>query len=317
MDFKKIVIIGAGAVGSYMLWGLSHKDDIDISVVASGKRKERLETEGLCINDELYKPAVKTPQEAHGADLVILAVKYNALPAAVQDIKEIVDEHTVVISLMNGVDSEDVIASEIGEKHIVPALIKVASERKQNRIYFDPESTIGVVYGEKDGKSSERTRALEQLFEGTGLHYRETAVILSEIWSKFRLNVGNNLPQAMLGVGVGAYGDSEHVAAIREGLVNELDAIAKAKGIDLSLADSSSTRGSKVLKRARYSTLQDLDAKRHTEVDMFSGALIRMGRQLGIATPYNEFTFHMIKALEEKNDGNFDYPFGDGVIGPK
>jgi 2-dehydropantoate 2-reductase len=250
---------------------------------------------------------VKTPDEAAGADLVIVAVKYNALPSAVRDIKEIVDEHTVVISLMNGVDSEEVIAAEIGDKHVVPALIKVASERKQNRVYFDPESTIGIVYGEKDGRNTERTHAIERLFEGTGLHYRETDVILSEIWSKFRLNVGNNLPQAMLGVGVGAYGDSEHVAAIREGLVKELDAIAKAKGIDISLADPSSTRGSKVFKRARYSTLQDLDAKRHTEIDMFSGALIRMGKQLGIPTPYNEFTFHMIKALEEKNDGNFDY----------
>ncbi|MCR5558479.1 MAG: ketopantoate reductase family protein [Butyrivibrio sp.] len=307
MDFQKIAIIGAGAVGSYIIWGLSQKEDIELSVVASGDRKKRLETEGIFINDKQYKPLVKTPEEAHGADLVIVAVKYNALPSAVLDIKEIVDEHTVVMSLMNGVDSEDVIASEIGEKSIVPALIKVASERRQNRIYFDPESTIGIVYGEKDGRSSERTGAIARLFEGTGLHYRETDVILPEIWSKFRLNVGNNLPQAMLGVGVGAYGDSEHVAAIREGLVKELDAIAKAKGIDISLADPSSTRGSKVLKRARYSTLQDIDAKRHTEIDMFSGALVRMGKELGISTPYNEFTFHMIKALEEKNDGVFDY----------
>ena len=307
MEFKKISIIGAGAVGSYLLWGLSQKDDIELSVIASGERKERLETEGLFINDKLYKPVVKTPTEAHGADLVIVSVKYNALPSAVHDIKEIVDEHTVVMSLMNGVDSEDVIASEIGEQHIVPALIKVASERRQNKIYFDSETTIGIVYGEKDGQSSDRTRAIDSLFQGTGLHYRETDVILPEIWSKFRLNVGNNLPQAMIGVGVGAYKDSEHMAAIRAGLVKELDAIAKAKGIDISLADVSSTRGSKVQKRARYSTLQDIDAKRHTEIDMFSGAIIRMGKELDIATPYNEFTFHVIKALEEKNDGKFDY----------
>lgn len=185
MEFKKVVIIGAGAVGCYILWGLSQKENIELSVIASGKRKER--------------------------------------------------------------------------------------------------------------------------FEGTGLHYRETDVILPEIWSKFRLNVGNNQPQAMLGVGVGAYSDSEHVAAIREGLIKELDAIAKAKGIDISKADSSSFRGSKASKRARYSTLQDLDAGRHTEVEMFSGALVRMGKELGIPTPYNEFTYHMIKALEEKNDGRFDY----------
>lgn len=308
MEFKKIAIIGAGAVGCYILWGLSQKENIDISVIAQGGRKERIEHEGFIINDKLYRPAVKTPTEAHGADLVIVSVKYNALQSAVADIKEIVDEHTVVMSLMNGVDSEEIIASEIGEDHIVPALIKVASERKQNSVSFDPETTIGIIYGEKNGKRSDRTAAIGKMFEGTGLNYRETDVILSEIWSKFRLNVGNNLPQAMLGVGVGAYSDSEHVAALREGLVKELDAIAKAKGIDISLADPSSTRGSKVFKRARYSTLQDLDAKRHTEVDMFSGTIIHMGKELGVPTPYNEFAFHMLKALEEKNDGLFDYP---------
>mgnify|MGYP000331903451 CR=1 FL=1 len=57
----------------------------------------------------------------------------------------------------------------------------------------------------------------------------------------------------------------------------------------------------------RYSTLQDLDAGRHTEIDMFSGALMAMGKELGIPTPYNEYTYHIIKALEEKNDGLFDY----------
>ncbi len=307
MEINNVVIIGAGAVGCYMLWGLSQKDNINLSVIASGERKKRIESEGLYINDKLYKPIVKTPAEAYGADLVIVAVKYNALQSAVKYIKEIVDEHTIVMSLMNGVESESVIASEISDDHIVPALIKVASERRQNNVYFDSETTIGIIYGEKDGNATERTRAIGRLFEGTGLHYRETDVIISEIWSKFRLNVGNNLPQAMLGVGVGAYGDSEHVAALKEGLVKELDAIAEAKGIDVSLADSSSTRGSKVFKRARYSTLQDLDAKRHTEVDMFSGSIIRMGKEVGIPTPYNEFAFHILKALEEKNDGRFDY----------
>ncbi|MBR1651286.1 MAG: hypothetical protein IJ691_09000 [Lachnospiraceae bacterium] len=123
-----------------MLWGLSKKENIELSVIASRERKERFEKEGFYINDQSYKPVIKTPAEAHGADL----------------------------------------------------------------------------------------------FEGTGLHYRETDVILPEIWSKYRLNVGNNQAQAMLGVGVGAYSDSEHVAAIREGLISELEKIAKAKGIDLS-----------------------------------------------------------------------------------
>lgn len=101
---------------------------------------------------------------------------------------------------------------------------------------------------------------------------------------------------------------------ISNGLRQELEAIAAAKGIDISKADASSSHGSAVPPSARYSTLQDLDAGRHTEIDMFSGALIRMGKELGIPTPYNEYTYHIIKAIEEKNDGKFDYSKDDGDV---
>ena len=74
------------------------------------------------------------------------------------------------------------------------------------------------------------------------------------------------------------------------------------KGIDLSIVDKNSGRGSAVPPDARYSTLQDIDAGRHTEIDMFSGALMRMGKELGIPTPYNEYTYHMIKALEDSKE---------------
>ena len=102
------------------------------------------------------------------------------------------------------------------------------------------------------------------------------------MWSKFRLNVCNNLPQAILGAGVGCYRDSVHIKAVSDGLRRELEAIAAAKGIDLQRVDAVSGKGCAVKPSARYSTLQDLDAGRHTEIDMFSGALIRMGKELGI-----------------------------------
>ena len=149
--------------------------------------------------------------------------------------------------------------------------------------------------------------AVERLFAGTGVNLRVTEHIREEMWCKFRLNVCNNLPQAILGAGIGCYRDSEHMEAIRSGLRNELEAIAAAKGIDMSKVDASTVHGSPAAASARFSTLQDLEAGRHTEIDMFSGALMRMGRELGIPTPYNDYTYHMIKALEEKNDGRFTY----------
>lgn len=308
MEINSVAILGAGAVGSYILWGLSNKPEVDVCVIAKGERKERFERDGFNINGQIYHPTICEPWEARGVDLLIVCVKYNSLRESLDDISEIADDHTMVISLMNGVDSEDIIASRIGMSHIVHSLIKVASERVGNSIKFDPVTTIGIIYGEMDlSKGRERTDALTKLFEDTGLKYRETDVILSEIWSKFRLNVSCNLPQAMINCGVGAYRESEHAAFLRTKLREEVEAIAVGKGIDISLAMPSSSKGSPVKNRARYSTLQDLDAKRHTEIDMFSGAIIRMGEELGIPTPYNEFTYHMIKAIEEKNDGKFDY----------
>ncbi len=307
MKIKTVAVLGAGAVGSYVIWGLSKRDDIRLGVIAKGERAERLK-KGCLINNVTYHPEVWTPQEAAGVDLLIVALKYGMLSGALEDIRTVTGENTIVMSLMNGVDSEEIISNEIGASHILHSLIKVASHREENGYYFNPETTIGIVFGELSKPyHSERVRLIEELFDGTGIHYRATEHIMEEIWSKFRLNVCNNLPQAILGAGVGCYQDSVHMRAIKDGLRKELEEIAAAKGIDMSKADKSSNSGSAVPASARYSTLQDIDAGRHTEIDMFSGALMRMGKELGIAVPYNEFAYHMIKAIEEKNDGKFDY----------
>ena len=276
-------------------------------MIAEGERAGRLKENGCLINGQVYRPEVWTPKEAHGADLLIVSLKYGALPGALDSIAQVVGEHTIVMSLMNGVDSEEIIGAKIGMSHILPALIKVASHKEPDGYHFDRKSTIGIIFGEyKSPFQSERVKAVCDLFEKSDISYRVTDYIREEIWSKFRLNVCNNLPQAILGAGVGCYRDSGHMKAISEGLRSEIEAIAAAKGIEFSRIESSA-KGSPVMPSARYSTLQDLDAKRHTEIDMFSGVLMRMGKELGIPPPYNEYTYHMIKALEEKNDGLFDY----------
>lgn len=310
---KSVAVLGAGAVGSYVIWGLSGLENVRLGVIAEGERAERLKNGGCSINGAVYRPEIWTPQEAHGVDLLIVSLKYGTLPGALDSIRSIVGDNTTVMSLMNGVDSEEIIAAATGEDHVLYSLIKVASHKGADGYYFDPETTIGIVYGEATAPfESERVHAVDELFEGTGIHYRHTEFIREEIWSKFRLNIRNNLPQAILGAGVGCYRDSEHMKAISDGLRGEVEAIAAAKGIDMSKADASAARGSEVPSSARYSTLQDLDAGRHTEIDMFSGAMMRMGKELGIPTPYNEYTFHMIKALEEKNDGLFNYTESSG-----
>ena len=82
MKINSVAILGLGAVGSYVLWGLSEKPDIELSVIAKGDRKLRYEKEGFVINGKKYHPMIKTPEEASGVDLLVVATKYNSLKSA-------------------------------------------------------------------------------------------------------------------------------------------------------------------------------------------------------------------------------------------
>lgn len=131
MKIEKVAVLGAGAVGSYVIWGLSQKKEIRLGVIAEGERAERLK-KGCRINGVTYNPEVWTPQEAQGVDLLVVCLKYGALPEAMGSIRTAVGENTTVMSLMNGVDSEELIAAEIGAAPVLPSLIKVASHQEED-----------------------------------------------------------------------------------------------------------------------------------------------------------------------------------------
>ena len=305
MKIQTVAIMGVGAVGAYFVWGLQEKLGSNLWVIAEGERKERLEKNGLYINNKKMHICIKTPEEARGADLLLVATKYGALETSMDSIMQIVQDHTIVMSLLNGVTSEKVIGERIGHQHMVYSLMKIASERVENHVEFEGSIVPGVFYGEEDrNNETPHIRAIQELFDGTPIHHHLCEDIIYEMWCKFAHNVSMNLPQAVVGCGVGFYEDSVHAARLAASLKEEVVAVAKAQGIDIS--NPPPQKGSSDPK-ARYSTLQDLDAKRPTEVDIFAGAVVQLGKKYGVATPYNEFIYHLIKVFEEKNEGKFCY----------
>ena len=307
MEIRTVAVLGAGAIGGYFINGLREKLGGNLWVVADGARKERLERNGLLLNGRRVSLNVRTPDEAHGADLLIICVKYGALRASLDDVARVADGHTLVLATLNGVDSEEIVAERIGWDNVMYSLMKISIQRVADSVTFDPEGGLGVVFGEVDGSSSERVEALKAVFDGSALHYSVSADIIKDLWFKFGLNISRNMTQAIIDCGFGAFTDSEHVKYIAAKMRNEVIAVAAARGIDISDINNPVARNSKIRPDGRFSTLQDLDAKRPTEVDMFSGALVRMGKDLGVPTPFNDFAYHAIKALEEKNAGKFDY----------
>ena len=240
MKIKTVAIIGAGAIGSYFIAGLTEKLGADLWIVAEGERKERLEKNGIVINNQKYDLHVKTPEEAKCVDLLIISVKYGALQGILPMIEKIVDAHTLVISPMNGVDSEKVIGEKIGMEHMLPSFMKIASRRIDNRIVYDPEVTMGLYFGEDNGEPSERTEAIEDLLKDAPIHHHLSANIQQDIWYKYALNISKNLPQAIINCGLGAYTDSEHLAYISARMRKEVSDVAAALGIDIS--DTSGTQ---------------------------------------------------------------------------
>ena len=86
---RTIAILGAGAVGSYLVMGLSDKYKENLWVIADGERKDRLAKNGLNINDKVYSLHIKTPAEAHGVDLLFVCTKYTQLRDSLPDIETI------------------------------------------------------------------------------------------------------------------------------------------------------------------------------------------------------------------------------------
>lgn len=304
----KIGLMGAGAVGCYIVAGLYDRYSENFMLIADGSRKERLERDGLIINGRRYFPRVVSPEKAgdEALDNLIVALKYAALEKSLGDIALAVSEDTCVVSLMNGVDSEEIIGKKIGMRHMLYSFIKIASTREGNRVSFPlPEGEFGIYVGEPSGDLA-RAEKFKAIFDGTPVICHVSGNILGGMWDKFALNISRNLPQAILGVGIGAYDDSPYVADLSRKLWQEVLAQAKAKGIIVSGRYFYTPEDPS----QRYSTLQDLDAGRETEIEMFSGAMIRMSKETGVKCPYNEAVYDLIKALEEKNAGKFGYGKG-------
>ena len=116
MKITSVAVLGAGAVGSYVIWGLANREDIKLGVIAEGERKERLSRQGCAINGKVYHPEVWTPEEAEKCGFPDRFVKNTVHYREHWKASEkIVGKDTSVMSPMNGVDSEEIIAEQIGK----------------------------------------------------------------------------------------------------------------------------------------------------------------------------------------------------------
>lgn len=309
-EIKTVALIGLGGIGGYLASNLQRViGKENLRIIAGGARKERIEKNGLIVNGEPMLFHVVAPEEETGyADLVIIITKSLGLREAVLQVKNQVGPDTIIMSPLNGIESEDIVAETYGYERILYSLARVSvTVTNQNELHFNP-SFAHMEFGEKINEiDSERIVAVKTLFENAGIKSIIQKDMIFALWHKFMCNVAENQIAAILGIPFGAWHCDEHANHLREMAMREVIAIANKKGIPLGEQDmvEQGERLKKINKDGRPSTLQDIEAGRKTEVDMFAGTVMRLGKEVGVATPVNEFMYHAIKVLEDKNDGIF------------
>lgn len=301
-EIKSVVILGAGAMGAFFAAKFFDAPRFSTVLVAGGERAERLQREGLVVNGKTYRIPVIDPGEAASpADLILVAVKDHHLPAAVHDLRNFVGEGTTILSVMNGLDSEETLGAVYGRDKVLYAVsVGIDALRQGNRVtyttpgkhYFGEASNVPV---------SERVRRVQAAFERAGIPYETPPDMLRLMWWKFMINVSLNPPSAVLRAPYGVFQSSPEARALMEALMREVITLAQAEGINLTEQDIANWYPvlQTLSPQGQTSTLQDIEAGRKTEIEMFAGKVAELGQKHGIPTPVNETMLRMIHVLEE------------------
>ncbi len=297
-----VIIFGAGAMGGAFASKFYDHNPDSIAFLASGKRHTDLSENGLSINGKVYPIQVVHPdEEITPPKLIIVALKHHHLESAIPEMSRIVGEDTIILSVMNGLDSEKIISEAVGPKKLVLAIsVGIDAQRVDGQISF---SHLGkIIFGEADNRHlSEKVLKVQHILRKADIPYHTPEDMIRMLWWKFMINVGINQPSALLSAPYRTFQTSSHAQAIMEATMLEVIAVAQAEGVDLSEKDMQDWYG--VLHNldpdGLTSMAQDIEAGRQTEVEIFAGKMINLGKKHHIPTPMNEFLYHSLYVLQE------------------
>jgi len=299
----RISVIGLGAMGASYAAKLHDAPGTDLTVIADGERAERLRQDGVTVNGTRHDFAVVTPDEAvPPADLMLVGVKYPSFHEALQQMAGHIGDHTIVLSLLNGITSEDEIVAAYPQCHTLLSITAgVDAVRRGNDVTY--RSLGYMAFGEPANSApySAAVRWVADLFDAAGLRYEIPADLVKQLWWKYLVNTGVNQVTAVLEAPYGIVQRPESPARdLMLAAQREVVAVAQGRGIDLTRADIDSwlTVLAGLGPDMYTSMAQDVLAHRPTEADIFSGQIRQMGAELGLDVPVNTCLHQILKAKE-------------------
>ncbi|WP_294597951.1 2-dehydropantoate 2-reductase [uncultured Rikenella sp.] len=296
-QIERVSLLGLGAVGTPLAVRLRSALGSGFSVIADERRRERMRREGTIFNGERYDFSFAAKPDHK--ELILIATKASSLPAALDMLAPFIGSETIVLSLLNGIESEETIAARFPEAHVLYSyFLGHPSLREGNRITHD--GNYRIYFGEAQNLTlSPAAERVRQLFERAEIPYSIPEDMRAAMWQKFVINIGCNQTTALLRCPYGHLQRNDRAMMLAVDLMNEAAAVARAIGI--AQADEMVDRAVETIRsmnpEGKSSMLQDVEAGRPTEIDIFAGTLCRLADELRIPVPLNRIARRILSAL--------------------
>lgn len=306
----KILIAGAGAMGGSFAHKLSFKHDVSV-IDTWDENIEKINSSGLdildldkLVNNKNIK-AYRPEEFKEKVDLVIVFVKSMMLDKMLEDIKDVFDENTKILCLLNGLGHIETLKKHVKEGNIVVGISLITASLKG----ASQVELTSYAYNEISGineKGNENAKIIAEVINSCGLptHYIED--VQKSIWVKACLNGVFNSLCTIADLRLGEFRNIPDLEPTMHAIIDEFHAIALREGVDFdkNLAFEKVNNCVKPGYPGEFhypSMHQDLRQHgRYTEIDYLNGYIARKGLQYGIATPYCRLITFEIKALESK-----------------
>ncbi|MEM3086543.1 MAG: 2-dehydropantoate 2-reductase [Halobacteria archaeon] len=300
MDDPRIVILGAGAVGS-LFGGLLAKSGLDVALVGRPVHMKAIRNRGLRI-EGLTRATVR-PRAATRApegDLVLLTVKSYDTARTLRSVR--LSRNGAVLTLQNGVGNAEKVAARFGARRTLAGVTSCgALLAGPGRVVHTGRGPT--VVGEWSKGATVGAREVAALFNSARIPTRVSRDIRAELWRKVAVNAAINPLTALTGLPNRAVAETRGLRDLAAAVVEEAERVARARRI--SLGRDPLGRVLEVARRTganRSSMLRDLERGRRTEIEAITGALLREAERAGVEAPVNRLLYELVRSLERKAD---------------
>jgi 2-dehydropantoate 2-reductase len=303
----RVAVYGAGAVGGYFGARLARVEDV--TFIARGANLEALRNDGLRVEspkgDVVLSPCpvVERVSDVGDADVVLLGVKAWQVEEAASSLASML--HAVVVPLQNGVEAAKQLVRALGVERAAGGLCTIISTLAAPGLVRHLGGEPYIAFGELDNRRSRRLETLQHAFETAGVRAEIPDDIEAAMWRKFLMITAFAGLGSITRAPIGVIRSVPETRAVLEQAMDEIAAVARAHGIDLGAeAKDAALATLDALEPAATASMQrDIAAGRPSELDHLTGAVVRLGADVGVATPANEVIYACLLPSERAARG--------------